>query len=256
MLTLPPEFFQTKQMKLHILAIGAHPDDVELGCTGTLINHIKKGQQTGILDLTEGELGSRGTITTRHDEAQNAARLSGVHIRHNLKMADGFFKNDPGHQLQIIPYLRHYRPDIVLANALEDRHPDHGRAGKLIADACFLSGLRKIKTTWEGKPQDAWRPKRVFHYIQDRFTTPDFIVDISDSFALKMEAIQCFKTQFFTDDSDEPETYISKSGFLEKIKARAYQLGQRIGVEYGEGYNCLSDLGISSLDNLIYPEFP
>jgi bacillithiol biosynthesis deacetylase BshB1 len=243
-------------MKLHILAIGVHPDDVELGCTGTLINHIQKGQQAGILDLTQGELGSRGTIATRHEEAQNSAKLIGVSVRHNLKMADGFFKNDREHVMQIIPFLRRYQPDIVLANALEDRHPDHGRAGKLIADACFLAGLRKIETKWEGQSQEAWRPGKVFHYIQDRFREPDFIVDISDSFKRKMEAVQCFRTQFFSDGSDEPETYISRSGFLEKISARAYDLGQRIGVAYGEGFNCVSDIGISSLDDLIYPEFP
>lgn len=243
-------------MKLHILAIGVHPDDVELGCAGTLMNHIRKGHQVGILDLTQGELGSRGTIATRYDEAQDSAKLLGVSVRYNLKMADGFFKNDPQHQLQIIAFLRKYRPDIVLANALEDRHPDHGRAGKLIADACFLSGLLRIETKWEGKAQEAWRPKKVFHYIQDRFRQPDFIVDISDSFKQKMEAVRCFKTQFFNNGSGEPETYISRSGFLEKIRARAYELGQRIGVEYGEGFNCTSDIGIASLEDLVYPEFP
>jgi bacillithiol biosynthesis deacetylase BshB1 len=243
-----------KQMKLHILAIGAHPDDIELGCTGTLINHIKKGQKAGILDLTEGELGSRGTVESRHEEARASSAVMGLSMRHNLKMADGFFENNKEHQLQIVRVLRRYQPDIVLANALADRHPDHGRAGRLIADACFLSGLRKIETEWEGTAQLAWRPKRVFHYIQDRFTEPDLVVDISNSFEQKMEAIKCFRTQFFSDNTDEPITYISNPGFLDKIENRARQLGHRIGVTYGEGFHCESSLGISDLDQLVYPE--
>ncbi|KAA5533266.1 bacillithiol biosynthesis deacetylase BshB1 [Taibaiella lutea] len=241
-------------MKLHILAIGVHPDDVELGCTGTLINHIRKGQQAGILDLTQGELGSRGTIETRHNEAQASAGLLGIAVRENLKMADGFFQNDREHQLKIIQILRKYQPDIVLANALADRHPDHGRAGRLIADACFLSGLRKIETTFEAKSQQAWRPKKVFHYLQDRFTEPDFIVDISESMDLKMEGIKCFKTQFFNDSSDDPQTYISAPGFMDKIKNRASQLGHRIGAKYGEGFSLETSLGISDLDAFQYSD--
>lgn len=240
-------------MKLHILAIGAHPDDVELGCTGTLINHIHKGQQAGILDLTEGELGSRGTVETRYTEAAAAAQLLGIAVRKNLQMADGFFENNQENRLKIVRFLRRYQPDIVLANALADRHPDHGRAGRLIADACFLSGLRKIETTWDDQPQQAWRPAKVFHYIQDRFTEPDIIIDISDAFAKKMEAIACYKTQFFNDNSGEPETYISNPSFLGKIENRAAQLGHRIGVQYGEGFHCESTLGISDFDQLVYP---
>lgn len=241
-------------MKLHILAIGAHPDDVELGCAGTLINHIRKGQKAGILDLTEGELGSRGTVESRYTEANASAQLMGLSMRANLQMADGFFLNDKEHQVKIIRILRHYQPDIVLANALADRHPDHGKAGRLIADACFLSGLRKIETEWEGTTQQAWRPKKVFHYIQDRFTEPNLVVDISESFELKMEAIKCFKTQFFNDDSGDPQTYISAPGFLDKIHNRASQLGQRIGVKYGEGFHIESHLGIADLDQLIYTD--
>jgi bacillithiol biosynthesis deacetylase BshB1 len=243
-------------MKLHILAIGVHPDDVELGCSGTLINHVGKGQQVGILDLTQGELGSRGSIQSRFEEAHHSAELMNIAVRENLKLRDGFFKNDEAHQMEIIRFLRRFQPDIVLANALEDRHPDHGRAGKLIADACFLSGLRKIETEWEGNNQPAWRPKRVFHYIQDRLLSPDFIVDVSASFNQKLEAIRCFKTQFFPDGSKDPETYISKPGFLDKIISRAALLGQRIGVEYGEGFICTSETGITDLDQLIYPEMP
>lgn len=243
-------------MKLHILAIGVHPDDVELGCAGTLINHIKKGDQVGILDLTQGELGSRGTEQTRHEEAQNSAKLLGISIRENLKMRDGFFQNNEENQMKIIEYLRAYQPDIVFANALNDRHPDHGRAGKLIADACFLSGLIKIKTSFNGIEQQAWRPKRVFHYIQDRLIAPDVIVDISASHDLKLEAIKCFKTQFASETSaDGPVTYISRPGFLNKVIYRAYQLGQRIGVEYGEGFNCTSEIGITDFDQIVYPKF-
>lgn len=239
-------------MKLHILAIGAHPDDVELGCTGTLLNHIRKGQLAGVLDLTEGELGSRGTVESRYREAAASGGVLGLSMRTNLQMADGFFTNDKEHQLKIISILRQYRPDIVLANALADRHPDHGKAGRLIADACFLSGLRKIETSWEGAPQEAWRPKKVLHYIQDRFTEPDLIVDISDSFDKKMEAIACFKTQFFDDNSGDPQTYISQPGFLDKIRNRAVQLGHRIGVRYGEGFHLESGIGVSDLDQLVY----
>lgn len=239
-------------MKLHVLAIGAHPDDVELGCTGTLINHIRKGQKAGILDLTAGELGSRGTVETRHTEAQASATLMGLAMRTNLGMADGFFTNDREHLLQIIRILRRYQPELVLANALADRHPDHGRAGRLIADACFYSGLRKIETEWEGAAQQPWRPRKVFHYIQDRFAEPDLIVDITDSFALKMEAIACFKTQFFDDNSGDPQTYISAPGFLDKIRNRASQLGHRIGVQYAEGFHVEGSIGISDLDQLVY----
>jgi len=241
-------------MKLHILAIGVHPDDVELGCTGTLINHIRKGQKAGILDLTQGELGSRGTIETRYEEAQASAKLLGISVRENLKMADGFFQNDREHQVKIIQVLRKYQPDIVLANALADRHPDHGRAGRLIADACFLSGLRKIETTFEARSQEAWRPKKVFHYIQDRFREPDFIVDISESMDLKMEGIKCFKTQFFNDASDEHQTYISAPGFLNKVSNRASQLGHRIGVQYGEGFHLETSLGVADLDAFTYAD--
>lgn len=241
-------------MKLHILAIGVHPDDVELGCTGTLINHIKKGQKVGILDLTEGELGSRGTIETRYEEANASAKLLGISVRENLKMADGFFQNDKAHQLKIIEVLRKYQPDIILANSLADRHPDHGKAGRLIADACFLSGLRKIETSFEGLPQQHWRPKKIFHYIQDRFTEPDFIVDISDSFELKTEAIKCFKTQFFNEGSTDPQTYISAPGFMDKIENRASQIGHRIGAKYGEGFKLETSLGVKDLDAFQYSD--
>lgn len=240
-------------MKLDILAIGAHPDDVELGAAGTLLNHIRKGQKAGILDLTEGEMGSRGTIESRYSEAAAASAILGLSMRENLKMADGFFKNDQEHQLKIVEVLRKYRPDVVLANAYYDRHPDHGRASQLIEDACFLSGLRKVETFENGVQQEAWRPARVFHYIQDRMITPDFIVDITESFEQKMEAVKCFGTQF-SSTGDGPVTYISQPGFLLNIESRAMQMGHAIGVKYGEGFCSRSALGLSDLNGFIYPE--
>lgn len=239
---------------MHILAIAVHPDDLELGCAGTLIRHVQMGQQVGIIDLTRGELGTRGTPELRLQEAEEAARIMGISVRENLGMADGFFQNDKAHQLKLVEYIRKYRPDIVIANALEDRHPDHGRAGRLIADACFLAGLAKIETRHDGQPQQAWRPKRVFHMIQDRFIEPDFIVDITGTQDLKMEAIQAYKSQFHDPGSTEPATYIAASGFLDSIKYRAAMLGKRIGTRYAEGFVCENIPGISSLDSLLLPE--
>lgn len=240
--------------KLDILAIGVHPDDQELGCGGTLAKHAQMGQKVGILDLTKGELGTRGTPETRMKEANDAAKIMGVVVRENLGMSDGFFRNDKEHQLKLVEYIRKYRPDVVIANALEDRHPDHGRAGRLIADACFLAGLRKVPTSHNGAEQEAWRPKRVYHFMQDRFLEPDFIVDISDTMDLKMEAVKAYKSQFHDPNSDEPLTYIATGDFLKKVEARALLLGKRIGAAYGEGFNCENVPGISSLDSLLLPE--
>lgn len=240
--------------KLDILAIGVHPDDLELSCAGTLVKHVRMGQQVGILDLTQGELGTRGTPELRLQEAQDAASIMGIAVRENLGMADGFFTNDKAHQLKLVEYIRKYQPNIVIANALEDRHPDHGRAGKLIADACFLAGLRKVQTTHDGKEQAAWRPKRVYHMIQDRFLEPDFIVDVSDTFDVKMESIKAYQSQFHNPDSDEPITYIAAGGFLKKIESRSVLLGARIGVAHGEGFLCENIPGISNLDALLLPD--
>lgn len=244
-------------MKLDILAIGVHPDDVELGCSGVIINEIKNGKKVGVLDLTQGELGSRGTIDTRYEEAAKAAMIMGVHLRENLKMRDGFFKNDEAHQMQLIKTLRKYQPEIVFANSLSDRHPDHGRAAKLIADSCFLSGLLKIETSDDnGKKLNAWKPKYVFHYIQDRFHEPDFIVDISDVFEQRMEAIKSYTTQFYNpgNEDDGPQTYISTPAFLESIIARARMIGKKIGVAYGEGFNSEKRIGIKNLDAFVKNE--
>lgn len=243
-------------MKLHILAIGVHPDDVELGCGGVLLKHALMGQAVGILDLTQGEMGTRGTIETRYAEAKDAAVILRASVRENLKMRDGFFRNDETHQLQLVTALRRFRPEIVIGNALSDRHPDHGRAGKLIADACFLSGLRKVNTTFEGQPQEAWRPKAVFHYIQDVFREPDVIVDISDTFEQKMEAVRSYKTQFLAKGSNDPMTYISQTGFLNRIQARDTDMGQRIGTKFGEGLNYSKNVAVTDLDQLLYPQFP
>ncbi len=246
-------------MKLDILAIGVHPDDVELGCSGTILNEIKLGKKAGIIDLTQGELGTRGTIETRYTEAKAAAGILGVQVRENLKMRDGFFRNDEEHQLKLITAIRKYQPEVVLANALGDRHPDHGRAGHLISDACFLAGLVKIETKDEnGINQKRWRPKQVLHYIQDWYHEPDLIVDISDVFDQRMQSIIAYHTQFHTSDNEisaeGPQTYISTPDFLDSIIARARMLGKRIGVKYGEGYTTEKKIGIGSLDALLLRE--
>lgn len=244
-------------MKLDLLAIGVHPDDVELSCSGTLINEIKRGKKAGILDLTQGELGTRGTIETRYAEAAKAAEIMGVHVRANLKMRDGFFRNDEEHQLKLIQAIRTYQPEVVLGNALDDRHPDHGRAGQLIATACFLAGLAKIETTDEsGKPQQRWRPKYVLHYLQDWYHEPDLLIDISDVFEQRMEAIQAYSTQFFNpvDGNEGPQTYISSPDFLDSVTGRARMMGKRIGVKYAEGFVSEKKIGISNLDALLQVE--
>lgn len=244
-------------MKLHILAIGVHPDDVELGCSGTLINETKAGKKCGIIDLTQGELGTRGTIDTRYQEAAAAAMMMGVQVRENLKMRDGFFENDETHKLQLIAAIRKYQPDIIIGNVLHDRHPDHGRAGKMIAEAAFLAGLAKIETKDEGgNIQARWRPSYVLHYIQDWYHEPDVLIDISDVFEQRMEAIKAYSTQFHNPagNAEEPQTYISTPDFLDSVIARARMFGKRIGVKYAEGFITEKKIGIRSLDALIQNE--
>ncbi len=241
-------------MKLDILAIGVHPDDVELGCSGTLINEIKRGKKIGIVDLTQGELGTRGTIETRYEEAANAAILIGASVRENLKMRDGFFKNDEEHQLKLIQTIRKYQPEVIIGNILHDRHPDHGRAGHLISDACFLSGLAKIETKDEsGSLQPKWRPKYFLQYMQDWYHEPDLLIDITDVFEQRMKAIQAYATQF-NSGQDGPQTYISTPDFLESVIARSRMLGKRIGVKYAEGFVTEKKIGIKNLDALIQIE--
>lgn len=246
-------------MKLDILAIGVHPDDVELCCAGTLLKEIQAGKKAGIIDLTQGELGTRGTKETRYQEAADAARIMGVSVRENLKMRDGFFRNDEEHQLRLIKVIRKYRPNIILGNVLEDRHPDHGRAGHLINDACFLSGLAKIETTDDdGAPQQKWRPSYFFQYMQDWYHEPNVLIDITPVIELKMKAIEAYKTQFYTGstnpDDPEPQTYISTPDFRESILARSRMLGKRIGVRHAEGLLTTKVIGMENLSSVILNE--
>jgi len=238
-------------MTLDLLAFGVHPDDVELSCSGVLLVEKKRGKKTGIIDLTEGELGTRGTAETRRQEAADAARILNVDVRENLGLADGFFANDKASQVKVIEAIRAYRPDIIVCNAPEDRHPDHGRSASLISDAAFLSGLRKIQTYRDGKEQEAWRPKYVLNYIQDRYLKPDFVIDVTDVFEQKLEAIRAFKTQFHNPESDEPQTYISTPDFLDSIIYRYKMFGKMIGVKYAEGFISKKMIGIRNLDALI-----
>lgn len=238
-------------MKVDILAFGVHPDDVELGCSGTLIAAAAQGKKIAVVDLTRGELGTRGSAEIREKESAEAAKAMNIHARENLQMADGFFQNDENNIRKVITVIRKYQPEIILCNAPEDRHPDHGRSSKLVSDASFLSGLRKIETTNNNEPQKEWRPHYVFHYIQDRYLKPDFLFDISDYYEQKIESILCYKTQFNTTDNTEPQTYISNPDFLEVIKARALMFGKRIGVKYAEGYLTTKMIGVKSFDAFI-----
>ncbi|MEO6583999.1 MAG: bacillithiol biosynthesis deacetylase BshB1 [Ferruginibacter sp.] len=238
-------------MKLKLLAFGVHPDDVELSCGGTLLVEKKANGFTGIIDLTQGELGTRGTAETRLAEAEAAARILQVDVRENLSMADGFFTNDEWHQRQIITALRKYQPEIIICNAPEDRHPDHGRSAKLVSDAAFLSGLVKIETLQEEVLQKPWRPKYVLHYIQDRYLKPDVVIDISDVFEKKLEAIKAYRTQFYSENMQGPQTYISTPGFIDSVVYRSKMFGKLIGVEYGEGFLSAKAIGIKNLDALV-----
>jgi N-acetylglucosamine malate deacetylase 1 len=240
--------------KIDILAVAVHPDDVELCCSGTLMMEKMHGKTIGVADLTRGELGTRGTPELRLREAEIAGRIMELDTRQNLGMADGFFQNNEENQRKIIGVIRQFKPDIILASALEDRHPDHGRAGRLISDSCFLSGLRKISTFDDlGKEQEHWRPKYVFHFIQDRFYQPAFVYDITSVFDRKLEAIHSYSSQFHSTsyDKDEPQTYISGPEFLDSVIGRAQMLGKMIGVKYAEGFISEKMIGISNLDSFV-----
>lgn len=238
-------------MKLDILAFGAHPDDVELGCGGTLAKEIASGKKVGIVDLTRGELGTRGSADLRDKEAAAAAKILGVVVRENLRMRDGFFVNDEKHQLEVVKMIRKYRPEIVLCNAIDDRHIDHGKGSKLVSDACFLSGLRRIETETDGQQQEAYRPKAVYHYIQWKNIEPDFVVDISGFNHKRVEAIMAYSSQFYDPNSNEPETPIATKNFLESLSYRAQDLGRLIGCEYAEGFTVERYLAVNSLSDLI-----
>lgn len=237
-------------MKLDILAFGAHPDDVELGCSGTILKEVSLGKKVGIVDLTRGELGTRGSAEIRDQEASDAAKILGVSVRENLNMRDGFFVNDEKHQLEIIKMIRKYKPETVLCNAIDDRHIDHGKGSKLVSDACFLSGLMKIETVLDGEIQKQWRPKVVYHYIQWKNIEPDFVVDITGFTDKKIESILAYRSQFYDPNSKEPESPISSKNFLESLNYRSRDLGRLTGVEHAEGFTVERYLAVNSLGDL------
>lgn len=238
-------------MKLDILAFGAHPDDVELGCGATLAKEISLGKKAGIIDLTRGELGTRGSAEIRDEEARKAAEILGIAVRENLRFRDGFFVNDETHQLEVIKMIRKYRPEIVLCNAIDDRHIDHGKGSKLVSDACFLSGLRRIETEVDGVAQEAWRPKVVYHYIQWKNIPPDFVVDVTGFIDKKVAAILAYGSQFYEPNSNEPTTPIATKNFLDSLHYRSQDLGRLIGTDYAEGFTAERYLAVSSLENLM-----
>jgi len=238
-------------MKLDILAFGAHPDDVELGCAGTILKEVSLGKKVGIVDLTRGELGTRGSAEIRDQEANAAAKILGVVARENLEMRDGFFINDEKHQLEIIKMIRKYQPEIVLCNAIDDRHIDHAKGSKLVSDACFLSGLIKIETQLDGIVQNVWRPKIVYHYIQWKNIEPDFVVDITGFTDKKTESILAYSSQFYDPNSTEPESPISSKNFLESLNYRSRDFGRLVGVEHAEGFTVERYLAVNSLGDLI-----
>ncbi len=238
-------------MKLSILAFGAHPDDVELSAAGTLLKHQAAGAAIGIIDLTEGELGSRGTVDTRYAEAKAAGEILQLSVRENLQMGDGFFTHSEENLLKIVQQIRRFQPTVVFANAHSDRHPDHAKGSKLVSEACFLAGLSKISTSWDGEEQIAYRPKAVYHYIQDHYLVPDFVIDVTDFVPQKMNAIKAYKTQFWDPNSTEPKTPISGEEFFEFLHGRMAQYGRSIGVKYAEGFTVERTLGVSNLFDLI-----
>ncbi|WP_194976628.1 bacillithiol biosynthesis deacetylase BshB1 [Aquiflexum lacus] len=237
-------------MKLDILVIAAHPDDAELACSGTIAYQISKGYKVGIVDLTQGEMGTRGTPETRILEAQNAASILGLSARENLKFKDIYFLDDAAHQIEVIKIIRKYRPEIVLANAVSDRHPDHGKGGSLVSNACFMSGLRKVETIYNDSIQSPWRPKFVYHYIQNNYIKPDFVVDITDFWEMKIASIKAFKSQFYDPENKEPSSFISSEEFLDFIEARAREFGHSINVKFGEGFTVEKMIGVKDLFDL------
>lgn len=237
-------------MKLDILVFAAHPDDAELGCGGTIAAQVAKGHKVGIVDLTQGEMGTRGTPTQRLEESAKAANILGLAARENMGFSDVFFKDDEAHQLKLIEVIRKYRPDIVLVNAVSDRHPDHGKGASLAGHACFMAGLRKIETQFDGKDQSPWRPKFVYHYIQNNYVQPDFIVDITAHWDTKVASIKAFESQFYNPESTEPASFISSPDFLPFIESRAREFGHRIDCTYGEGFTVQRFIGVDDLFNL------
>lgn len=238
-------------MKLDILVLAAHPDDAEISCGATIAKHISLGYKVGIVDLTKGELGTRGTPEVREKEAAEAGRILKVLVRENLELRDGFFQKSEQEKLKVVQAIRKYQPEIILANAVYDRHPDHGRASELIEESVFLSGLVKIDTQFNGVPQKTWKPKVVYHFIQSQYIQPDLVVDVSDFWETKMESLRAFKSQFYDPTSKEPETFISNPGFMKLIESRGQELGYGIGVKYGEGFTTSRNVGVKNLFDLI-----
>src|SRR6478609_7241093 len=237
-------------MKLDILVLAAHPDDAEISCGGTIAKHVSLGFKVGVVDLTRGELGTRGTAAIRDQEAADSSKILGLSVRENLGLRDGFFENSEEDQLKVVKAIRKYQPEIVLTNAIYDRHPDHGRASHLVYESSFLSGLTKVETQEGGKTQTAWRPKSVYYFIQSQYIQPDFVVDVSDFWDKKLESLRAFRSQFYDPQSKEPETFISNPGFLKLIEARGHELGYAIGAKYGEGYTVKNLIGVDSLFHL------
>ncbi|ASU33302.1 bacillithiol biosynthesis deacetylase BshB1 [Mucilaginibacter xinganensis] len=239
-------------LKLDILVLSVHPDDAELGCAGTLLKHHAMGKKTGIVDLTRGELGTRGSAEIRDQEAAESGRILGLAVRENIGIPDGFFENTKEYQLKIIEVIRKYQPEILITNAYHDRHPDHGRANKLVEESAFLAGLRKIETSFNGELQHAWRPKQTLHFIQDNYIRPDILIDITNFWDTKVESIKAFGSQFFNPDwsADEPQTYISSPDFIQIVEARAREFGKSIGVKYAEGFTSRKILGVDTLFDL------
>jgi bacillithiol biosynthesis deacetylase BshB1 len=239
-------------LKLDILVLPVHPDDAELGCAGTLLKHIKLGHKVGIVNLTRGELGTRGTAEIRDKESAKAAEILGIEVRGNLELPDGFFENTKTYQLKVIEAIRQYQPEIIITNAYHDRHPDHGRASELVEAACFLSGLRRIETSLDGQAQEPWRPKQVLHFIQDRYIHPDIVVDITDHWDTKVQSIYAYGSQFHNPEwnEDEPQTYISSPDFIQIVEGRAREFGKSIGVKYAEGFTSKKILGVDNLFDL------
>ncbi|MGN6396129.1 MAG: bacillithiol biosynthesis deacetylase BshB1 [Mucilaginibacter sp.] len=239
-------------LKLDILVLSVHPDDAELGCAGTILKHIAQGKKVGIVDLTRGELGTRGSAEIRDKEAAESGRILGLSIRENLAIPDGFFENTREYQLKIIGAIRKFQPEILITNAYHDRHPDHGRANKLVEESAFLAGLRKIETYADsGELQEAWRPKQVLHFIQDNYIRPDILVDVTDFWDKKIESIRAFGSQFHNPDwAEEPQTYISSPEFIQVVEARAREFGKSINVKYAEGFTSRKILGVDSLFDL------
>ncbi len=236
--------------KLDILVIAAHPDDAELGCSGTIASQVARGKKVGIIDLTKGEMGTRGTPELRIEEANKAGEILGLTMRMNMGFKDVFFEDDHTHRIELIKMIRKYQPEIILANAITDRHPDHGKGSSLVTNSCFMSGLRKIETELDGEVQSPWRPKHVYHYIQNNYIEPDFIVDISEHWETKVNSILAFQSQFFDPESKEPASFISDPDFLPFIEGRAREFGHRILATYGEGFTSERFVGVDDIFDL------